>query len=71
MAGFHCTRNTYLAIPLTKLGLVTELKLSPVGRGYKTDGSPTANIVLKVHTLFFLFFFFFFAYYVVLLLTVY
>ena len=47
------------------------LKLSPVGRGYQLDGWPTANIVLKVHTLFFLFFFFFFAYYVVLLLTVY
>ena len=44
---------------------------SPVGRGYELDGWPTANIVLKVHTLFFLFFFFFFAYYVVLLLTVY
>ena len=38
---------------------------------YELDGWPTANIVLKVHTLFFLFFFFFFAYYVVLLLTVY
>ena len=35
------------------------------------DGWPTADIVLKVHTLFFLFFFFFFVYYVVLLLTVY
>ena len=44
--------------------------LSPVGRGYELDGWPTANIVLKVHTLIFLFFFFF-AYYVVLLLTVY
>ena len=43
--------------------------VSPVGRGYELDGWPTANIVLKVHTLFFLFFFF--AYYVVLLLTVY
>jgi len=65
------TRNMYLAITLAKLGLVTELKLSPVGRCYELDGWPTANIVLKVHTLFFLFFFFFFAYYVVLLLTVY
>ena len=46
------------------------LKLSPVGRGYELDGWPTANIVLKVHTLFFPFFFFF-AYYVMLLLTVY
>ena len=61
----------YLAITFAKLGLVTALKLSPVGRGYELDGWPTANIVLKVHTLFFLFFFFFFAYYVVLLLTVY
>ena len=57
----------YLAITLAKLGFVMALKLSPVGRGYELD----ANIVLKVHTLFFLFFFFFFAYYVVLLLTVY
>ena len=61
----------YLVITFAKLGLVTALKLSPVGRGYELDGWPTANIVLKVHTLFFLFFFFFFAYYVVLLLTVY
>ena len=44
--------------------------LSPVGRGYELDWWPTANIVLKFHTLFFLFFFFV-AYYVVLLLTVY
>ena len=65
------TRNTFLAITLAKLSLVTALKLSPLGRGYELDGCPTANIVLKVHTLFFLFFFFFFAYYVVLLLTVY
>ena len=27
------TRNTYLAITVAKLGLVTALKLSPVGRG--------------------------------------
>ena len=54
-----------------KLTLVTALKLSPVILGYEVDGWPTANIVLKVHTLFFLFFFFFFAYYVMLLLTVY
>ena len=47
------------------------LKLSPVGRGNEQDGWPTANIVLKVRTLFFLLFFFFFAFYVVLLLTVY
>ena len=33
---------------------------APVGRGYELDGWPTANIVLKVHTLLFLFFFFFF-----------
>ena len=59
----------YLAITFAKLGLVTALKLSPVGRGNELDGWPTANIVLKVHTLFFLFFFFFFAYYVVLLLV--
>ena len=32
------TRNTYLEITLTKLGLVTELKLSPVGPGYELDG---------------------------------
>ena len=55
----------YLAITLVKLGVVTALKLSPVGRGYELDGWPTANIVLKVHRLIFLFFFFF-AYYVVL-----
>ena len=61
----------YLAITFARLGLVTALKLSPVGRGYELDGWPTGNIVLKVHTLFFLFFFFFSAYYVVLLLTVY
>ena len=61
----------YLAITFAKLDLVTALKLSPGGQGYELDGWPTANIVLKVHTLFFLFFFFFFAYYVVLLLTVY
>ena len=61
----------YLAITFAKLGLVTALKLSPVGRGYELDGWPTVKIVLNVHTLFFLFFFFFFAYYVVLLLTVY
>ena len=63
--------HMYLAITFAKLGLVTALKLSPVGRGYELDGWPTATIVLKVHTLLFLFFFFFFAYYVVLLLTVY
>ena len=51
----------YLAITFAKLGLVTAHKLSPaVGRGYELDGWPTANIVLKVHTLLFLFFFFFF-----------
>ena len=60
----------YLAITFAKFGLVTALKLSPVGQGYELDGWPTANIVLKVHTFFFLFFFFF-AYYLVLLLTVY
>ena len=27
------TRNTYLAITVAKLSLVTALKLSPVGRG--------------------------------------
>ena len=32
------TRNTYLAITLAKLGVVTALKLSPVGRGYELDG---------------------------------
>ena len=32
------TRNTYLAITFAKLGLVTALKLSPVGRGYELDG---------------------------------
>ena len=32
------TRNTYLAITLAKFGLVTSLKLSPVGRGYELDG---------------------------------
>ena len=32
------TRNTYLEITLTKLGLVTELKLSPVGPCYELDG---------------------------------
>ena len=32
------TRNTYLAITVAKLGLVTALKLSPVGRGYELDG---------------------------------
>ena len=63
--------HMYFAITFAKLGLVTALKLSPVGRGYELDGWPTATIVLKVHTLLFLFFFFFFAYYVVLLLTVY
>ena len=69
--AFHIyARNTYLAITLVKLGLVTSLKLSPVGRGYELDGWPIANMVLKVHTLFFLFFFFF-VYYVVLLLTAY
>ena len=51
--------------------MVTALKLSPVGQGYELDGWPTANIVVKVHTVFFLFFFFFFAYYVVVSLTVY
>ena len=67
----YWSENTYLAITLAKFRLVTSLKLSPVGGGYyELDGWPTANIVLKVHTLFFLFFFFF-AYYVVLLLTVY
>ena len=29
----NMTRNTYLAITVAKLGLVTALKLSPVGRG--------------------------------------
>ena len=48
------TRNTYLAITFAKLGLVSALKLIPIGRGYKVDGWPTANIVLKVYTLFFL-----------------
>ena len=28
----------YLAITFAKLGLVTALKLSPVGRGYELDG---------------------------------
>ena len=32
------TKNTYLAITLAKLSLVTALKLSPVGRGYELDG---------------------------------
>ena len=32
------TRNTYLEITLRKLGLVTELKLSPVSPGYELDG---------------------------------
>ena len=40
------TRNTYLEITLTKLGLVTELKLSPGGPGYELDGWPTANGVV-------------------------
>ena len=31
-------RNTYLAITLAKLGVVTALKLSPLGRGYELDG---------------------------------
>ena len=53
-----------------KFNLCSGAQVKP-GRGYELDGWPTANIVLKVHTLFFLFFFFFFAYYVVLLLTVY
>ena len=29
------TRNTYLAITLAKFGVVTAVKLSPVGRGYE------------------------------------
>ena len=53
----------------TWFGNGTQVK--PCRSGLRMDGWPTANIVLKVHTLFFLFFFFFFAYYVVLLLTVY
>ena len=73
MLGFECDilERNWCKWFRNKLTLVTALKLSPVGRGYEVDGWPTANIVLKVHTLFFLFFFFFFAYYVVLLLTVY
>ena len=59
-----------IATTLAKLGLATALKLSPVGRGYELDGWPTANIVVKVHTLFFLFFFFFFAYCVVIVNSV-
>ena len=34
----YSTRNTYLAITLAKFGVVTSLKLSPVGRGYELDG---------------------------------
>ena len=31
-------RITYLAITLSKFGLVAEVQLSPVGRGYELDG---------------------------------
>ena len=43
----------------TKIGfLVRPLELNPVGWGEELDGSPAANIVVKVPTLFFLSFFF-------------
>ena len=38
IAIIKITRNTYFAITFAKLGLVSALKLSPIGRGYKLDG---------------------------------
>ena len=44
---FSCTRNTYLAISLAKLGVGTALKLSPVGRGLWTGRVTNCEYRLK------------------------